>query len=105
MIDIAEEEILTLTQARSEPLLMRFNDGRRPDVATVWRWCMRGVKTLKGETVQLERLKLARGIRTSREAIVRFVEAAASPSPEAPPRRPRRQTVRDAERACERQGA
>jgi hypothetical protein len=110
MIDISQEEMLSLTEARSDPLLILFNDGRRPDVGSVWRWCRRGARTAGGKIVKLESRKLALGIRTSREAVKRFVDAVASDAadhPRAPSARStrRHRTVRDAERICAREGA
>lgn len=68
-IDLDKEQILSLTEAtRAIPA----RNGRKPGVATLWRWCRKGVKG-----VQLDYVRMGRGIATSREALSRFFHALA----------------------------
>jgi hypothetical protein len=108
MSDIRIEDAFPLRRAAADKVLIAFNRGRRPNVASIWRWCKRGVSA-KGGAVKLESRPGSRGLLTSHEAIVRFVDAvanaggAANPSVSETPKK--RGSVRDAERFCERQGA
>lgn len=63
---ILSEDVLTLQDARKE---LTEIIGRRPDKATLYRWCLRGVGGTK-----LEHCRLGNRIFTSRQAITRFVE-------------------------------
>lgn len=82
-IDIDNETLLSLTEATK--VLPRVN-GRRPAIATVWRWCRKG---LGG--VHLEYVRIGRNIATSREALNRFFNAlAASDPPLVVPQEPHR---------------
>lgn len=69
-IDIANEMLLSLTEATKA--LPPVN-GRRPAIATLWRWCRKG---LRG--VRLDYVRVGRNIATSREALNRFVNALAA---------------------------
>lgn len=68
-IDIATETIVGLTEATK--ILPKVN-GKRPAISTLQRWCPKG---LRG--VQLEYIRVGRGIATSREALNRFFSALA----------------------------
>ncbi len=39
---------ISITSARNLPRLRR--DGKRPDIATLWRWWARGIRSVKLET-------------------------------------------------------
>ena len=60
------EHLLTLTEATS---FIPGQNGKRPSVSTVWRWCRKG---LNG--VRLEYVRCGRKILTSREALSRFIK-------------------------------
>ncbi|MDV6034398.1 MAG: DUF1580 domain-containing protein [Phycisphaera sp. RhM] len=64
---VLTEDVITLQDARRE--LIPFL-GRRPDKATLYRWCLRGVKGTK-----LEHVRIGNRILTSRQAITRFIES------------------------------
>lgn len=63
---VLTEDVITLQDARSE---LRHFLGRRPDKATLYRWCLRGIKGVK-----LEHVRIGNRILTSRQAITRFIE-------------------------------
>ena len=65
---ILTEDVLTLTQARSE---LGNLTGIRPDKATLTRWIHRGVGGIKLEAIRLG----GRNIFTSMQALTRFIEA------------------------------
>lgn len=78
-INIESETLLSLTEATKA--LPKVN-GKRPAIATLWRWCRKG---LRG--VQLEYVRMGRSIATSREALNRFFNALAASDP--PPQQPK----------------
>ena len=64
---ILSEDMISLQEARNE--LAGFF-GRRPDKATVYRWCLRGV-----DGTRLEHVRIGGRIITSRQALTRFIGA------------------------------
>lgn len=69
MIDLSQEELLSLSEACAA--LPRI-DGKRPHISTIWRWCRKGV-----HGIRLEYVRLGHRICTSREALNRFANALA----------------------------
>lgn len=69
MIEIAEEHVLSLSEACK---VLPAIEGRKPHPSTLWRWARKGVRG-----VRLEYARLGRRIVTSREALGRFVNALA----------------------------
>ena len=67
MIDAKTEELVTLRDATK--LLPKRRGGKRPHVATLYRWALRG---LRG--VVLETLQIGGTLCTSEEALQRFFE-------------------------------
>lgn len=65
---ILTEDVLTLSQARSE---LANITGNRPDKATLTRWIHRGIGGVRLEAVRLG----GRNIFTSTQALTRFMEA------------------------------
>ena len=67
MFDVLDESLIPLAVAARE--IPNRKGGLGVDVATVWRWTLKGIKGIRLESV------MAGGIRqTSREAIRRFFE-------------------------------
>ncbi len=65
MIDTANEELLPLSAAARQ---LPGRDGRRGiHVSTVWRWSLRGVRSVRLETALIGGVRM-----TSREALARF---------------------------------
>lgn len=108
-IDIANETLLSLAEATKA---LPSVNGKRPAIATLWRWCRKG---LGG--VRLEYVRVGRNIATTREALNRFFNALAesdSPLPQAnrgkprpalePTTRTRQKLLDDADRILERAG-
>lgn len=68
MIDLVKEKPITLNAARALPELNR--DGRRPDVASLYRWSGKGLRGLRLECVQIGGSRC-----TTVEAVRRFIRA------------------------------
>lgn len=67
MINFASEEVVTLAHATK--ILPQRREGKRPNIATVYRWTTRGVKGVVLETIQIGGSRC-----TSVEALQRFFE-------------------------------
>ena len=83
MIDISSEQVVTLAEATTH--LPRRRQGKRPNIATLYRWAQSGVKGIRLETICVGATRC-----TSVEALQRFCEAvtaAADGTPVSPPPR------------------
>ena len=67
MIDVTKEAAISFNAARKFPELQR--DGKRPDIATIYRWASRGVRGVRLEAVQIGGTRC-----TSHEAVKRFLQ-------------------------------
>jgi hypothetical protein len=72
-IDITTERLLSPTEAAREPVFRRR--GKPIHVSCVYRYMTRGVVTAHGERMVLESIRTPMGVRTSAEAIERFIRA------------------------------
>jgi hypothetical protein len=94
MIDIASERVISFAEAADR--LPRRRKGRKPHVATLYRWAQRGCRGVVLETVQVGATRC-----TSIEALQRFCDRLSSrPAPPAsttPPSSARRLTKVDQE--------
>lgn len=77
MIDLQNEEVLSLTEATKR--LPRRRKGKRPHVATLYRWVQHGVRGTK-----LEAIQVGGTLCTSLEALQRFCERCTDPSSRPP---------------------
>jgi len=73
MIDLTTEQVVSLSEATKK--LPRRRGGKRPHVATLYRWAVRGVRGIK-----LETLRVGGTLCTSLEALQRFCERCTDPS-------------------------
>lgn len=78
MLDITQEEVLSLTEATKR--VPRRRQGKRPNVATMYRWAQRGCKGVRLETIQVGGTKC-----TSVEALQRFFDRLSANAAAAPP--------------------
>ncbi|MGC3971780.1 MAG: DUF1580 domain-containing protein [Pirellulales bacterium] len=76
MIDLKCEQVFTLTQAAKSDLLPQRRFGKRPNIATFFRWAKRGLRGIVLETIQIGGAKC-----TSAEALQRFFERLSDPEP------------------------
>jgi hypothetical protein len=101
-IDISQETPLSLTQAAKLPHLPIRRAGKRPCVATFWRWSTTGIRGVRLETL------ICGGVRcTSQQAIQRFFDHLTNPQAPPPPivtSRAQRAAVRAAERVLDKAG-
>ena len=69
--------ILNLDDGELVPVasLVKSLSGRRPSPPTVWRWCLKGVKSADGGRVRLQAVKLFGSWHTTREALSQFLTA------------------------------
>ncbi len=72
-IDIYREDLIDLREAAKLPPFKRA--GRAAHVATLYRHAQHGAKAANGARVRLEVVRVPSGLRTSREAVVRFISA------------------------------
>jgi len=73
MIDLAAETVITLSEATKH--LPRRRAGKRPHIATLYRWVQHGVRG-----TQLETLRVGGTLCTSVQALQRFCERCTNPS-------------------------
>ena len=73
MIDLTAETVLSLTEAAKT--LPKRRAGKRPHVATLYRWAKRGLRGVKLETIQV-----GGTLCTSTEALQRFFEQLGAPA-------------------------
>ncbi len=97
MIDIQSETLLSLTDAAAR--LPRRRKGKKPHVATLYRWAKRGVKGHRLETIQI-----GGTLCTSSEAMQRLFNALGGESPTAVTSPSRKREIRKAERELEAAG-
>lgn len=72
MIDISSEKVVSLVEATCH--LPRRRQGKRPNVATIYRWSQNGVRGIVLETIQVGGTRC-----TSIEAIQRFCDRLTNP--------------------------
>lgn len=80
MINPQKEQLLTLDEAAKDDVIVNLNGGRVPHRGTILRHMINGILNARGERIYLEHFKAFRGVRTSREALDRFV-AKLNPDP------------------------
>lgn len=75
MIDIESEDLIDLRAACREKVFRNATTGKPLHISGMYRHVMRGARSVNGERVRLEFIRTPGGLRTSREAIVRFISA------------------------------
>jgi len=100
MIELTNETVLSFSDAAVR--LPRRRAGKKPHVATLYRWAMRGCRG-----VRLETIRVGGTLCTSVEALQRFCERLSSPGCEPQPRqttKARERSIAQAEQELERAG-
>lgn len=82
MIDLSTETVVTLTDAINH--LPERRGGKRPHVATLYRWGQRGIRGVRLEILQVGGTKC-----TSLEALQRFFDRLSADGQPAPVRTPK----------------
>lgn len=98
MIDVVNETLLGLREACREQVFRNRLTGKPAHIASLYRHVMRGARAANGDRVRLECVKTPSGLRTSREAIARFIAALTDPDRPAPTSRARAKQIAQAER-------
>lgn len=86
MIDISLEETFSLTEATKR--LPHRRAGKRPNVATMYRWAQQGCRGIRLETICVGATRC-----TSMEALQRFFDALTAQAEPAPAPQPPRHTA------------
>ncbi len=76
MIDLTNEQVLSLAQAAKHPALPRRRAGKRVHIATLHRWATRGCRGIQLETIRFGGTRC-----TSLEAVQRFCERLSDADP------------------------
>ena len=79
MIDLRNEDVISIIQACREPGLRDPHTRKACHVSCAYRYVTRGARAANGTRIKLEVVKTPRGLVTSREAIQRFVERLSDP--------------------------
>jgi hypothetical protein len=99
MIDVTTEDLIDLQKACREPVYRNCRTGKPTHIATLYRHVMRGARAANGERIRLETIRTPSELRTSREAIQRFINSLTDPDAPVSPTSPKRrkQQIRAAE--------
>jgi hypothetical protein len=73
MINALNEELIDLREATVLPPFRRR--GKPAHIASIYRYVQRGARAVNGERVRLETIRTPSGMKTSREAVERFLHA------------------------------
>jgi hypothetical protein len=79
MIDVFTELLLDLHQACKLPPFLDPRTQRPMHISGMYRQINRGARAADGQRIRLEVIRTPRGMRTSREAVGRFIEALSNP--------------------------
>ena len=96
MIDVFNEELIDLRAACRLPAFRNPRTNRGAHVSQAYRWIMRGARSANGNRVKLEVVRTPSGMRTSREAVARFLQRLTCPVPTDSTLQPSRQRQIDA---------
>lgn len=86
MIDVLLEDLIDLRQACREKPFRNSRTGRPAHISSVYRHVMAGARAANGERIKLEVVRTPSGLRTSREAIGRFIATLTNAEAPAPAR-------------------
>jgi hypothetical protein len=89
MFDVLNEDLIDLRAACREKPFRHRKTGKPAHISSMYRHVMRGARAANGERVRLETVRTPSGLRTSREAVQRFIAALTDPHADAPPPRSR----------------
>jgi hypothetical protein len=97
MIDISSEDLIDLRIACREPVF-RSRGGQPCHVSSLYRHILRGARDANGGRVKLEIVRTPSGLKTSRQAIERFIRQLTDPTAPLPQTKARRSRQEAAER-------
>jgi hypothetical protein len=96
VIDVESETLIDFPTAAKHPAYRNPRNGRAAHVASLYRHVMRGARAVNGERIRLEVVKTPAGLRTSAEAICRFIAKLTNPDRPAPPTKSRKRQIQQA---------
>jgi hypothetical protein len=79
MIDIFAETLLDVQAACNEPPFRNPKTGQPLHVSGMYRLFLKGARAADGTRIKLEIIRTPRGLKTSKEAIGRFIAALTNP--------------------------
>ena len=85
MIDPLNEELIDLQAACSLPPFRNPKTGKPCHKSALYRHVLRGSRAANGDRVRLDVVRTPSGLRTSREAVLRFIRALTDPDTPLPP--------------------
>jgi len=97
MIDLLSETLINFATACKEPALRNSKTGRPCHINQLYRYTQLGARALNGDRVRLEFLKTPSGMRTSREAVARFIAKLTNPDRPVPTAKVRSKQIAAAE--------
>jgi hypothetical protein len=83
VIDVIHEDLLSLNEACREKVFRNSATGKPIHFSQLYRYVLNGTRAASGARVKLEAVKTPGGLRTSREAIQRFIESLTNADPHA----------------------
>jgi hypothetical protein len=95
VIDALHDDLIDLRDACREKPFRHRRTGKPAHISSLYRHVMRGARASNGERIRLETVRTPSGLRTSREAIQRFISALTNPDLP-PPTTASRRRQRDA---------
>lgn len=84
MIDVNVEQLLDINQAARHPAFRNTRTGKAAHVSSIFRYALYGGRAVNGQRIKLETVKVPSGLRTSVEAIERFIAALTCPEIDPP---------------------
>jgi hypothetical protein len=97
MIDIYVEDLIDLHNACHQTVFRHPKTGRPAHISSIYRYILRGGKAANGTRVRLEVIKAPSGLRTSKQAIQRFIAAMSNQEISVEPSPSRQKEIADAE--------
>jgi hypothetical protein len=104
MLNIDNEDLIDLATACKHPALRNAKSRQPCHISALYRHVMHGARAANGERVRLETIRTPSGLRTSTEAIARFIAALTDPDRPIPTSRARRKQREAAERELQAAG-
>ena len=95
--ELLNEEIISLATAAK--MLPGSRGAKHVSPATMFRWCSDGITSAAGERVRLEHIRAGGRLLTTKQAMMRFLEALTA-VPDAAPVRSPAQRRRDSQKAA-----
>lgn len=79
MIDVLNEELIDLRRAAKLPPFANGKTGKPAHIASLYRHVLNGARAANGERIRLETVRTPGGLRTSRQAVERFIRSLTNP--------------------------